>query len=69
MRSKVTGQIHDSIVADVHKKETKNYLEIVQQVMTIDIRKYWKWIIVSLSVEVEASPVGGNWYEKKEIKI
>jgi len=65
MKTLIIGQIHDSIVADVFKKELKTYLEIVNQVMTIDIRKHWKWIIVPLSIENEASPVNGNWYEKK----
>jgi DNA polymerase-1 len=69
MRTKLTGQIHDSIVADVYKKEVKDYLEIVKQVMTIDIRKHWRWIIIPLRVEAEASPIGGSWYEKEEIRI
>jgi len=69
MKSLIIGQIHDSIVSDVHKKEVKNYLEIVQQVMTQDIRKHWKWIIVPLAIEAEVAPIGGSWYEKKEIEL
>jgi DNA polymerase-1 len=69
MKSLIVGQIHDSIVADVHKKEMKNYLEIVKQVMTIDVRKHWPWIIVPLSIEAEATPVGGNWFQKKEVSV
>ncbi len=69
MKSLIVGQIHDSIVADVYKKERRDYLEICKQVMTIDIRKHWKWICVPLSIEAEVAPVGGSWYEKKEVKI
>ena len=69
MRTLIVGQIHDSIVADVIKKELKNYLEIANKVMTQDIRKHWKWINVPLTIEAEASPVDGSWFEKKEIKI
>ena len=69
MKSLIVGQIHDSIVGDTHKKELRNYLEICQQVMTIDIRKYWKWINIPLKVEAEVAPVGGSWYEKQEVKI
>jgi len=65
MRSLIVGQIHDSIVSDVYKKELKNYLEIVKQVMTVDICKHWKWIIVPLKVDIEVAPVGGSWYDKK----
>ena len=69
MKSLIVGQIHDSIVGDVHRKERRNYLEICKQVMTIDVRKHWPWIIVPLSIEAEVAPVGGSWYEKKEVKI
>ncbi len=69
MKSLIVGQIHDSIVGDVHRKEKRNYLEICKQVMTVDVRKHWPWIIVPLSIEAEVAPVGGNWYEKKEVKI
>jgi len=69
MRTLIVGQIHDSIVSDVYKKELRNYLDIVKQVMTIDIRKHWKWIIVPLTVEAEVAPVGGNWYQKSLMKI
>ncbi len=69
MKSLIVGQIHDSIVGDVYKKELRNYLEICQQVMTVDICKHWKWIIMPLKIEAEVAPVGGNWYEKKEVKI
>jgi len=69
MKTLITGQIHDSIVGDVYKKELRNYLEICEQVMTVDIRKHWKWIIVPLSIEAEVAPVGGSWYEKEKVKI
>ena len=69
MRSLIIGQIHDSIVADVYKKEVKDYLEIVKQVMTIDVRKHWPWIIVPLSIEAEMTPINGNWYQKREMQI
>ncbi len=69
MRSLIIGQIHDSIVADVYRKEKQDYLEICKQVMTIDIRKHWKWICVPLSIEAEVAPVSGSWYEKSEVKI
>jgi len=69
MKSFIIGQIHDSIVSDVHKDEMKDYLDIVKQVIYEDIRKHWKWIIVPLVVECEMSPVDGNWYEKIGVEI
>ena len=69
MKSLIVGQIHDSIVGDIHKRERKEYLKIVKQVIYEDIRKHWDWIIVPLLVEVEMCPINGNWFEKKEIQI
>lgn len=69
MKSLIVGQIHDSIVGDIHRKERKDYLEIVKQVIYEDLRKHWDWIIVPLLVEVEVAPVGGSWFDKKEIPI
>ncbi len=69
MKSLIIGQIHDSIVGDIYRKELRNYLEICRQVMTIDIRKYWKWINIPLKIEAEVAPIGKSWYEKKEVKI
>ena len=69
MKSVIIGQIHDSMVGDIHKKEVKDYLDIANQVMTIDVRKHWDWIIFPLTIEAEVAPVGGSWYEKEEVKI
>ena len=67
MKSLVIGQIHDSLVGDIPKNELKDYCEIVQQVITVDILKHWDWIIVPLSIEIEAAPPGLSWYTKEKI--
>lgn len=69
MKSLLVGQIHDSIVGDVHKREKRDYLNIVRQVIYEDLPKHWKWIIVPLSVETKVAPVGGSWFDIKEEKI
>jgi DNA polymerase I-like protein with 3'-5' exonuclease and polymerase domains len=69
MKSLIIGQIHDSIVGDVLAKELKDYLDIVQQVMTVDVRKHWPWIIVPLSIEAEVTPKNGNWFQKEEVTL
>lgn len=67
MKSKIIGQIHDDMVLDICLKESQDVLAKAKQIMTIDIKKAWSWIITPLQVEGEFSDV--NWYEKKEIKI
>jgi DNA polymerase I-like protein with 3'-5' exonuclease and polymerase domains len=62
MRSRVSGQIHDSIFLNVHRSELQDVLTKAEQIMTKDVRDAWKWIIVPLEVEVEVGE--SNWYEK-----
>lgn len=69
MRSKIVGQIHDSIIGDVHESERDAYLAKVKDLVSSGLRQYWDWIIVPLTVEAEVTPVDGNWFLKKEIKI
>lgn len=66
MQTLVVGQIHDSIIADVPVEELQDYLTLAKRVMTVSLPKVWKWIITPLDVEAEVTPVGGNWFEKKE---
>lgn len=67
MKTKVCGQIHDSIYADVPLSELEDYLVMVKHIMTEKIREIWKWIVIPLDIEAEASEE--NWYSKKPIKI
>lgn len=64
MKSMVVGQIHDSMVGDVKISELRQYLEIIEQVTTVDLRKAYQWLVVPLEIEYEICPVGGSWYEK-----
>jgi DNA polymerase-1 len=68
MKSRVAGQIHDSIIGDVVIEELSEYLDIVKDVMTHRIRKVWKWIIVPLDIEVEITPSVGTWHDKQVIE-
>lgn len=67
LKSMLVGQIHDSLIGDVRISELKDYLEIVEEVTTVDLRKHYPWIIVPLEIEYEICPIGGNWYEKKAV--
>jgi DNA polymerase-1 len=64
MRTKIIGQIHDSIIADVHPAEEQDYFSKVTEVISRDLLKHWDWIVVPMTVEVEASPTDGNWHQK-----
>jgi len=65
----IIGQIHDSIVLDVVPNELDDVLSILRKVMCEDIKKYWKWIIVPLDIEIEATEVDQSWSMKKVMEI
>lgn len=69
MKTKLICQIHDSLIADVVPSEQDAFLARLKEIITVDLPKVWKWIIVPLSVEAEASEIDGNWFEKKEIQL
>lgn len=69
MKTKIVGQIHDSIVADVAIDELDDYLAIVKRVTSVDLPKAYKWIIVPLVVECEIAPEGTTWFDKQEVKM
>lgn len=67
-RSHVIGQIHDSIVADVHRSELPAFLEMAREIMTTLLMDHWHWLHeCPVEVEAEACPLGGTWYDKKAV--
>lgn len=69
MKTRQIGQIHDSILFDIHPPELDNVLEISQRVTCVDLLKAWPWIIVPLMIEAELCEVDQSWYYKKEIEL
>ena len=67
MQSKVVGQIHDSLIGDVKIRELRDYLEIVEETATVELREYYKWLIVPLEIEYEIAPSTGSWHDKKPV--
>lgn len=66
-KTKIVGQIHDSVLADVHLSELSDYLAAAKNIMTKKAKEHFKWVIVPLDVEAELSEE--NWYLKKSIPI
>ncbi len=65
MRTKIVGQIHDSLLADVPEDEIQDWLNLSREVMTKRIGKHWEWLNIPLEIEAELTPVNGSWDEKK----
>ena len=69
MKSKIVGQIHDSLISDVREDELRAFLEIVEETVKKRLRKHWPWLIVPMEIEYEIVPRDGSWFGKKEVKF
>jgi len=69
MKTKLFGQIHDSILARIHKKEMDDVLHACKYYMTELLPKRWDWIVIPLQIEAEVSPFGGSWHAKRKVAI
>lgn len=65
MKSLLVGQIHDCMLGDVVLSEIQEFISLAEHIMTVEVRKLWDWIIVPLEIEVDVTPEGGTWYDKK----
>ncbi len=65
MKSRIVGEIHDSMLLDLHPKEIHDVLNQAYKIMTVDLLKAWKWISIPMESETEVSPPGASWHEKK----
>ena len=68
LKSKMIGQIHDSMVIDAIPDEVSQLVKIIDYYGTKKTRETFKWITVPLKIDHEVSPVDGSWYDKKEVK-
>ncbi len=68
-RNRILGQVHDSIILNVHPDDLQDVLGLIREISTERVRKHWGWINVPLEVDAEASPVDGTWFDKQEIAI
>jgi DNA polymerase-1 len=67
-KTKIIGQIHDSIVFDLYPPEQERVIQMAKRIMTKDIRSTFNFLTVPLEVEVELTDIDGSWYEKKVLK-
>ena len=66
-KTKIVGQIHDSVIADVHRSELDDFLAVAKDTMTTRAKENFSWVITPLEIEAEVAET--NWYEKKAIEI
>uniref|UniRef100_A0A6M3M0I4 Putative DNA polymerase n=1 Tax=viral metagenome TaxID=1070528 RepID=A0A6M3M0I4_9ZZZZ len=64
-KSRLVGQIHDSMIFDLWPEEQDHVIKSVRRIMCEDIREAHPEIIVPLEVEFDVTTVNGSWYEKE----
>jgi DNA polymerase-1 len=67
MKSMIVGQIHDSLLLDVHPDELEVVYFKAREIMTESIKEFAPWLIVPLEIEVDASET--NWHEKHSFAV
>lgn len=60
-KSKLVGQIHDSILMDVDPAELDRIKEALRHIVKEVLPAAWKWIIVPLEIEVEEYGIDQPW--------
>lgn len=69
MKSLIVGEIHDSLLLDLHEKEMDDVLVKLLHIIEVEIPKKWQWVNVPLRAEIEVSPRGGSWWSKAPYHI
>ena len=67
--SKLIGQIHDSMILDVHPDELTHVAKTIHHVTSVWLPKQFPWIIVPVRVSMELTPVDASWAEKDKYKV
>jgi DNA polymerase I len=62
MHTRITGQIHDSMVLSVYPPENDILHEIISNGLYA-LKEEWQWINVPLKLNYEQTGVNGNWNE------
>jgi hypothetical protein len=65
-KSGIIGQIHDSILLDLHPKEEKHVLKTCVHIMSEKMRELHPWIDVPIPADVELTDIDQAWWYKKE---
>jgi uracil-DNA glycosylase len=66
-KTKIIGQIHDSILFDLYPSEQERVVKMANWVMTKAIRKEFPFLCVPLEVEAEVTKVNESWYNKEKL--
>ena len=67
MRTRLIGQVHDSLLATAPRNEVAEFTGMANEVMTNWLAAQWPWLIIPMKIEVDASHE--NWFSKKPLAV
>lgn len=67
MKTRIVGQIHDSMECDFHKAELEDCLHYLHWLISVKMPRHWPWLVVPMELEAEIAPDGKSWFHKKKI--
>lgn len=65
-KTKIIGQIHDSLVLSIPPEELSIVLPMAQKIMTDDMKAANPWVKVPFAVDFEIASMNRPWSEKKD---
>lgn len=68
-KSRIIGQIHDSILFNIYPPELHDVIVIAKEVTQVKLLNQWNWIIIPLSIEADLCQIDQSWYYKKPIDL
>ncbi len=60
-KSRIVGQIHDSIIIDAHPDEAEHITKTMHKIVKEEMPRDWQWIIVPMDVEEDIYGVDSPW--------
>ena len=69
LKTKIIGQVHDSIVFDLYPPEQIEVLSVVNYIGTTLLRETFSWLIVPMIIEFEITETDQPWSTKTEIEL
>jgi len=67
LKSKMIGQIHDSMIPSIEPDEERHIDKMIWYYGTQEIREDWKWIIVPIEIEKSGAEIDRPWSEMQEL--
>lgn len=60
-KSRLIGEVHDSMLLDVHPDELKKVIETINDIIKNKLKKHFEWINVPIDIEINVGEVDGSW--------